>query len=443
MFVPLDVLYNFLDQFINNDTLIYRFYPHGSKKLSDISMLRHYPRLQGWRSTLESIPMIMHDQEPLNFDLYDNIDTDEIRLLLKKTHPVFNNLEKYGLVDHIINMCSDKNLYATVYGGFLTNKWLLCHSEKNSKELVKYESLDAVGVYWWSHAMIARDWYRYACLDKRLDYSCQDFTKDFNVYNRAWQGTREYRLKFAEMVIQHNLLPCVSISMAEYDNGSCYQSHIFKNHKFVIDTDLSILKSNQNDSSASAMYCYEDYVQSAIDVVLETLFDDTRLHLTEKILRPIACGKPFILVSTPGSLAYLRDYGFKTFGEYIDESYDNISDPLDRLKSIVSLMENISNASKRQKIDLYRQLHLIAEQNKKWFWSDEFAQKIIEEFQENYQKSHARCKESQDGRKWLDYKRELSMLSHDYRKDFTRNNEIRSRQDMVKLLIDLKQRRTT
>jgi hypothetical protein len=46
--------------------------------------------------------------------------------------------------------------------------------------------------------------------------------------------------------------------------------------------------------------------------VAETVFD-TRIHLTEKTLRPIACGHPFILAAGPGSLKYLQTYGFRTF----------------------------------------------------------------------------------------------------------------------------------
>ena len=76
--------------------------------------------------------------------------------------------------------------------------------------------------------------------------------------------------------------------------------------------------------------------------MLETLFDDDRLQLTEKSLRPIACGQPFILAATHGSLQYLQNYGFKTFNDVFDESYDQIEDPVKRLKAIVALMVQIS-----------------------------------------------------------------------------------------------------
>ena len=85
------------------------------------------------------------------------------------------------------------------------DKILLCHSEKNSQELTKYERNGFVGVYWWSHAVIARDWYRYAKQDSKLKSVPNEIEFDFLVYNRAWTGSREYRVKFSELVAQQDL----------------------------------------------------------------------------------------------------------------------------------------------------------------------------------------------------------------------------------------------
>ena len=251
----------------------------------------------------------MHDQEPLNFNYYKNLDLEDIWSHMRKNHASrITRLEKHGQIDRMIEIHKSNNL-DIFNGNYLADCWLLCHSEKKSQDLVKYESLGAIGIYWWSHALIARDWYRYAQIDQRLIYSAMDFDKDFNVYNRAWTGTREYRLKFAEMCVKNDLLPFTSIKVSTKDSGHDYRDHVFKNPRFDLKSDISMLCSTQPSSDSSADYNYEDYQKIAIDVVLETLFDDERLHLTEKILRPIACGKPFILVSTPGSLQYLRDYG--------------------------------------------------------------------------------------------------------------------------------------
>lgn len=426
MFVPIDRLYDFLDQLVDEDVVIYRFYPHGSRKFSDISMLRFYPKYQDYHSILGTIPILMHDQEPLDFDFYNNIDSREILTYMEKTRlEKVKRLQKRGTLARAIEIQQSNNL-DIFYGQHLADCWLMCHSEKNSSELSKYQSLGATGIYWWSHAMIARDWYRYAQIDQRLTFPITNFDNDFNVYNRAWTGTREYRLKFAEMILQNNLLSSTSIKISEYDDNRHYRDHVFKNPKFHIDIDLSMLESYQIDPTASADYSYKDYQKSSIDVVLETLFDDTRIHLTEKTLRPIACGKPFIMVSTPGSLQYLRDYGFETFGEYIDESYDRITDPFDRLQCIVKLMRDISCLPTYKKNYLYQQLHKKAQRNKKWFWSDDFAQHVVNEFKENYQEAYAVCKQSQNGKKVL---RLWEHLSHGAKS---------SRQEMIDMIIKVK-----
>jgi hypothetical protein len=438
MFVPFDRLYDFLDQNTERDTLIYRFHPNGAKKYSDISVLRDYENLKRWKDHLASIPMLMHDQEPLNFDLYRSLDISEITYYLQKNHPdILKKWKEYGVFEQMSRIFMSNNL--DVFNGYqLADHWLLCHSEKNSSQLLKYETIDAIGVYWWSHAMISRDWYRYAKIDQMLQYKGLEFHKDFNVYNRAWAGSREYRLKFAEMILQNDLLSSTSITLSQQDNECHYRDYKFQNTEFQIHSDLSMFKSNESTSCASADYSQYDYIQSAIDVVLETLFDDTRIHLTEKILRPIACGKPFILVSTPGSLQYLRDYGFETFGEYINENYDSIQDPLDRLKQIIKLMKDISQLSKNKKNNLYQKLHQVARRNKKWFWSDNFARKIIDEFRGNYKKSYDICKASQHGQKWLEQRKKLCSFSDEYRKWLCSDNDSRSRQDIVKTLMKIK-----
>jgi hypothetical protein len=109
------------------------------------------------------------------------------------------------------------------------------------------------------------------------------------------------------------------------------------------------------------------------------MFDDTRTHLTEKSLRPIACGQPFVLVATPGSLEYLKHYGFETFNDVFDESYDKELDPLLRLEKVIKLMTHMKNLTASEK----KQLSNIALRNKQRFFSIEFQQFVVNEFKSN------------------------------------------------------------
>lgn len=383
MSVPLDRLYNFLHDVCNHqDLIIYRFFPHGSRKIEDLTLLDYCEQTvsPGVSMVLnDKTFLFFHDQEPLNFDIYQLNSTTRPSILPMITEELtnkFNNIIERMMPEMNIRWAAGIYLWRFPI--------LLAHSEKRSKELIKYENIKFIGVYWWCHALIARDWFRYAERDLKLLQP--NPTKDFLIYNRAWSGTREYRLKFIELLVENNIDNHCMTWFNPFDDGKHYTKLEFKNSMLEIKTfNLeNYFSPTQADSNASADYHCADYQQTRIEVVLETLFDDTRLHLTEKILRPIACGHPFMLASTHESLEYLRSYGFKTFHPWINEAYDTITDPLQRLKAIVQEMKRITNLSEDEKNLLYFELKNISEYNKQLFFSDKWQDYIINEFKINF-----------------------------------------------------------
>jgi hypothetical protein len=383
MSIPLDRLYNFLSDICNrNDLIIYGFFPYGSRKLEDIKMLQDIQNkdwmAKDWVARMTVPSLIFHDQEPLCFDLY----TEEKIKDYVDTHFRYSESqnEKHLIANLHLRVCISRPL--GVY-----DQVLLCHSEKHSKDLDLYQHNGFIGVYYWSHALIARDWFRFAKLDPMLIPNFDNIVHDFLIYSRAWSGTREYRLTLAEMLADNNLISCCETSFSEFDQQSHYTKHTFANPDLAINrNDLhKIYRANTHDSSSSADYNSQDYRLCAIEVVLETLFDDSRHHLTEKILRPIACGRPFMLASTAGSLQYLRQYGFQTFHGLIDESYDLITDPHMRLTAIVQEMKRINDLDYKPKRLLWTELYKIAEHNKKLFFSVDWQNNIIKEFKQNFE----------------------------------------------------------
>lgn len=364
MNVPLDRLYTFLRDQCDQDIIIYRWYPHGSRKISDCKGLTS--PLDFTQFETISLPhMVCHDQEPLEFDRFVGATTTLLRQL---------------------TLCTF-NMY---------DKMLLCHSELQSAELEKFEKNDAIGVYWWCHALIARDWFRFAQHDSGLQH--KKVKHDFLVYNRAWSGTREYRLKFAEMLIDQGLASCCKMGFNAIDDDKHYTQHQFQNRDLTTGRqDLqNYFFENFAPASASADYVTEDYQSTQIEVVLETLFDDQRLHLTEKALRPIACGQPFILAATPGSLAYLRSYGFKTFDSCIDETYDTIQDPSQRLQAIVQVMKDFAHdANRARSLD---RMHSIARYNQQHFFSAGFFDHIVQEYKQNLQTGISKLNRQRSGK---------------------------------------------
>jgi len=418
MSVPLDRLYNYLDSLCNHDLIIYRFSPHGSKNLSNLTGLTDYYSF-GWQKCLLTPGVIVHDQEPLY------CDTSTANALVAAA----------GILHNITDSIHEQNLLDTFYKQQILTFWfraltdfrygiydktLLIHSEKHSRDLDRVCGIGFVGVYWWSHAAIACDWYRFAKHDISLVVNFERMTKDFLVYNRAWAGTREYRVKFTEMIVDHNLQNFCNMKFNPIDSQCHYRdfqpvNSAFKANRCDIE---NYFEPCAVSAHSSADYNSEDYSSIAIEVVLETLFDDQRWQLTEKSLRPIACGRPFILAATAGSLQYIRSYGFQTFAPYIDESYDTIQDPLSRLAAITNEMKRISQLPTEDKRSLWNSIYCVAKHNQDLFFSDHWQSSIFNEFVTNVNQGLSIMEQHKTGSHWkqmqnrLSDKKYLMLLSH-------------------------------
>lgn len=114
--------------------------------------------------------------------------------------------------------------------------------------------------------------------------------------------------------------------------------------------------------------------------ILETQFNSTKFNIvsetvvhdevffTEKIWKPIIAGQIFIVHGKHLYLQDLRSLGFETFGEFIDESYDNIRPLEERTEAIVSLCENLKGKSHMR---LYDDTKQIREHNQQIFFSEQ------------------------------------------------------------------------
>ena len=72
MSIPLDQLYHFIENIakeINDNIVIYHFYPHGSKNIENLQELREDFT---WQDYALNFSIYCHDQEPLNYKLYQN-----------------------------------------------------------------------------------------------------------------------------------------------------------------------------------------------------------------------------------------------------------------------------------------------------------------------------------------------------------------------------------
>lgn len=112
------------------------------------------------------------------------------------------------------------------------------------------------------------------------------------------------------------------------------------------------------------------YTESYFSLVTETIFDDVETYkncvfLTEKTFKPIMMLQPFIIVANMGTLAALRERGYKTFSPYIDETYDTIEDGEDRILAISNEVKRLCNQTDSEWLEWCTNIKPIVEYNQR------------------------------------------------------------------------------
>jgi uncharacterized protein YbgA (DUF1722 family) len=100
-----------------------------------------------------------------------------------------------------------------------------------------------------------------------------------------------------------------------------------------------------------------------MNIVTETVFTYPHPYLTEKTFKNFWHCSPFVIVGADNSLSYLRSVGFKTFGNWIDESYDSIKDPEQRLIAILDTLDTISKWSLEECQTVYNEMQSVLTHN--------------------------------------------------------------------------------
>lgn len=270
---------------------------------------------------------------------------------------------------------------------------ILVTTEKES------DPLDAIkqrynwsSVYYFHHAFAAHDWYRGYRYDTRLlPTNKRLIKKKFISFNRITSGLRAYRSLLVAELADRGLLNQGHVSFNDIcTEGGDYKQNLLE----LVNSDL-ITKDHCNSAIQTINSLplplrvdYQDkqfipnhsFVLSAVEqtqesfcyLVTETCFWERKHHLTEKIFKPIVSKMPFVLAGPAHNLKYLREYGFKTFDKWIDESYDDIEDPVQRLRAIGNTMEQICKHSEKELYIMLQEMKPILEHNYNLFYSNEF-----------------------------------------------------------------------
>lgn len=248
--------------------------------------------------------------------------------------------------------------------------------------------------YFFFHGFAALYWYADA---KYLDINSVP-DKVFLSLNHLVKGPRSFRMALVARLLDHDIAKYGNVSflgtMADCateitDSNSkldTQEKHLIKRHLIDAQRCPIIVDSDAVDGTFSAHFGHQElalWQKSFWHVVTETVFYDDKLHLTEKVFKPIVASRPFLLLAGQGNLAYLRSYGFKTFGNWIDESYDLESDPHLRLQMIVQEINRLCAFDSCQLLKMHNDMTEILKFNRAHFFG-KFREIIVDELLGNF-----------------------------------------------------------
>jgi len=254
-------------------------------------------------------------------------------------------------------------------------------SEYKSNDL--QSACDTYGLemdYYFFHGWAALDWYRgYNRTSIAQKFSERNPYNTFLCPNNIIGGERRHRIELLNELVNRNLLDKNLISFPDvcpYE-GQSLKALCKKYDLPYPNVRLPLMIDNGSGHAAKShqIDLWDQANNSLIHVVTETVYNGNKNHLTEKTFKPIVMQQPFIIQSCRGSLEYLRRYGFKTFGEFWDESYDELPDET-RTVAIGQLMQDINLMSQKEKASLQSAVSNTVKHNYEWFYGEQF-EKIL------------------------------------------------------------------
>lgn len=172
-----------------------------------------------------------------------------------------------------------------------------------------------------------------------------------------------------------------------------YRKVLFDNLPLIIDGDWSDMHGPSPDYDDNTIFNFDIYKNSLLSFVTETAFHWPGMFFTEKVLKPIAAGHPFIVLGQYGLLEELKEMGYITDFPGVDQSYDKINDPYKRFEAAHRSLESWIKIPRAEKANLILQSVNILQQNMSTFNNSKYdrdsyqrlKEKVIEIFNKGSQ----------------------------------------------------------
>lgn len=272
---------------------------------------------------------------------------------------------------------------------------LLANSEHSKLKNNFVKSNGYYDWYYFYHGFAALDWYRdFQYIEPG---SFNRFDKVFICYNHLTSKYRSYRLHLVSSLLEQDLVKSGSVSLFHegwqktiedpnnpLDNRA--RVKIYKQLRNI--SDPLTIDTATPDGTLSASVNFDSLTSALFHVVTETVYFQDKLHLTEKVFKPIVARRPFFLVAAPGNLSYLKSYGFRTFDRWIDESYDQEQDHYVRIEKITFELAKLCAMSPAVLRQMHLEMQEVLEYNFTHFYTG-FKDLIVDELVDNFE--HVLC----------------------------------------------------
>lgn len=205
------------------------------------------------------------------------------------------------------------------------------------------------------------NWVNYHLMKERtgpISFNPRDNKFLYLSYNR---NVRPHRIHFLSNMLSKNLLDLGKVSLNKFS----YTENLEDDHpisqlqkRAPIEIDRGLDYNWANDIAL------QDYEDTFISIVTESLTDKYTLFLSEKIWKPISCGHPFMVLGNKGTLKKLKEFGFRTFEKWFDESYDNEEEMNIRSQMITNEIEKFKDKTVDELRDIRNEMFEVCEHNR-------------------------------------------------------------------------------
>jgi len=191
---------------------------------------------------------------------------------------------------------------------------------------------------------------------------------DKHLYVNLNRMPRTHRLYFLAELINANL----------FDKG--LNSFNLGSHRataYVVNYDSNLLPAAEKLDSIKKQLVDKDntpnlaadinvslYERVFVSITTETIIDDGLLFFSEKVWKPLIVGHPFMLIGPKNGLAKLKEWGFKTFDRWFDESYDTAPTLKEKLTIITNNLKRYENKTVEELAAIRKEMDEICLHNK-------------------------------------------------------------------------------